>query len=172
MWWAIAASTGMNMLQGMMNYNADKAQAKAQRAWQKYSNKMVDLSNSVNQNAINTNELLAADSFAAQAVQLQTDTALTTAKAETIAAAAGVKGRSVDRTLHQIMNNSAQREAERQEAFRVSKLGFEQQRQQMAMSAAMQKDYSYIPKPKAASYLLGAAMNSFNSGMDISARSR
>ena len=65
------------------------------------------------------------------------------------------------------MRNAASREAERQEGFRTTQLGIGNQRMQVAMSAAMQKDYSYIPKPKAASYFLGAAMNTMSSASNM-----
>lgn len=166
MWW-LAASAGLNLLSAASSYSADKAQAKAQQAWQAYTNKMVDLSATVSQNAITTNQLLAADAFTNQAFQLRQDSIFTRAKVEASAAAAGVKGRSVNLSVRQVLRNSAAREAERQESFRTTMLGFDQQRLQTAMSAAMQKDYSYIPKPKAASYFLGAAMNTFNSGVNM-----
>jgi hypothetical protein len=162
MWW-MAASAGLNLLGAANSYAADKAQSKAQRAWQAYTNKMVDLSATVSQNAITTNELLAHDAFANQAFQLRKDTILTRAKVEASAAGAGVKGRSVNLAMRQVLGNAASREAERQENFRVTELGFDQQRMQVAMSAAMQKDYSYIPKPNAASYFLSAAANTFSS---------
>jgi len=154
-WW-MAASAGLNLLGAASSYAADKAQSKAQRAWQAYTNKMVDLSATVSQNAITSNELLNADAFTNQAFQLKQDSILTTAKAQASAASAGVKGRSVNLSIRNVLRNSAAREAERQEAFRVSQLGFDQQRMQVSLSAAMQKDYSYIPKPNAASYFLSA----------------
>lgn len=166
-WAAFAGQTLLNLGSAAMSYKADKAQAAAQRAWQAYSNKMVDLSATVSQNAITTNELLAADAFTNQAFQLRTDTIFSRAQAEVSAAAAGVKGRSVNLSVRQVLRNSAAREAERQENFRTTMLGFDQQRKQVAMSAAMQKDYSYIPKPKAASYFLSAVSNSVSQGAQL-----
>lgn len=166
-WWALAASAGLNLMSAGASYSADKAQAQAQRAWQQYTNKMVDLSATVSQNAITTNQLLAADALTNQAFQLRQESIFTQAKVEASAAAAGVKGRSVNKSIHQVMRNASAREAERQEAFRTTMLGFDQQRMQTAMSAAMQKDYSYIPKPKASSYFLGAVSNTFSTGLQM-----
>lgn len=164
--WDMFAQGGLNFAQGLLSYNADKAQAKAKLAWQAYSNKMLELSATQSQNAITQNTLFAEDAFANQAFQLKQDSIFTRAKVEASAAAAGVKGRSVNLAVRQVIGNAAMRESERQEAFKAAALGFDQQRKQVAMSAAMQKDYSYIPKPQAASYFLGAAMKTFSYGSD------
>lgn len=168
MWW-MAASAGLNALSAINQYGADKAKAKAQQAWQDYSNRMVDLSATVSQNAITTNELLSADAFTNQAMQIQRGGMLAEAQAKVSAAAAGVKGNSVNRGVTHVLANAASREAERQEQFRVAQLGFTQQRTQVAMSAAMQKDYSYIPKPQAASYFLSAASSFASQGSNLKA---
>lgn len=157
-WW-MAASAGLNLLSAANSYAADKAQSKAQRAWQAYTNKMVDLSATVSQNAITANELLTADAFTRQAFQQRQDSILTRARVEASAASAGVKGRSVNLSVRNVLRNAAAREAERQEQFRISQMDTTQQRMGVALQAAMQKDYSYIPKPKAASYFLSALSN-------------
>lgn len=146
----------LNLLSANMSYSGAKAQAKAQRAWQEYSNRMTDLSHSVAQNAITTNEILASDALASQAVQLKKDSLQIQGAAKVNAAAAGVKGKSVSRQMRLIVGNAAARESERQLAFRNMMMSFDQQRLNTSMSAAMQKDYSYIPKPKYASYFLSA----------------
>lgn len=146
----------LDLLGANMQYQADKAASKAKRAWQAYSNKMLDLSATVSQNNITTNQLLAADALTNQGFELKTDSIFTRAKVEASAAAAGVKGRSVNLAVRQVVRNSAAREAERQESFRTTMLGFDQQRMEVELSKTMQKDYSYIPKPKFASYFLSA----------------
>lgn len=145
-----------------MSYGADKAQYTAQKKWQEYQNKMKDLSATVSQNALTTNELLAADAFLNQAFQLRKDSIFARAKVEVNAAAAGVKGKSVNRVMREIIGNSAARESERQEAFRVSMQGINQQRRQIEYDAAFAHDYSYIPKPNAASYYLAATQKTID----------
>lgn len=167
-WWALA-SAGMSLLSANQQYKGDKAQAKASQAWQEYSNKMLDLSAGVSQSAITTNQLLAADALTNQGFQLETESIFTRARAEASAAAAGVKGRSVNLSIREVIGNGARREAERQESFRTTMLGFEQQRLGVQMQAAMQKDYSYIPKPKAASYYLAAASSFMGSSTNRTA---
>lgn len=149
---------------GFAGFIGDSRKAKAEKAWQKYRNKMVDLSASINQNALTTNELLAQDAFAAQAIELDKSTILTRARTEVAAAAAGVKGKSVNRSIRRIIATSAEREAERQAEFSAMKSGIRQQRLNTSLSAAMQQDYSVIPKPSPVSYILGAVGNTIDFG--------
>lgn len=154
-----------DLLAAGAQYQGDAATSKAKRAWQKYSNTMLSLSNAMQQNSITTNQLLASDAFTNQAIQLKKEGIMTSAATEVAAAAAGVKGRSVNLAMRDVKRNAANREAERQEGFKNTMLAVSQQRQNASMSAAMQVDYSYIPKPKAATYFLNAIgknMDSFN----------
>lgn len=144
------------------NYQADKAQWKAQTAWQKYRNTMVNLSNSINQNAITQNEILAQQAFADQALKIKKGSLMSTARAEVAAAAAGVKGRSVNQAMLDVKRNAANREYERQVSFTNANLAFDQQRLQSKMSADMQQDYTYLPKPNSASYYLNAFIKTAN----------
>lgn len=165
MWW-MAANAGLNALSGFMSYQGDKAQAKAQKAWQAYHNTMTELGNAVNQNAITTNELLANQAFADQAMQIKRGSIFAQAKVEVAAAAAGVKGRSVNQAMFDVQRNAASREYARQVSLKNAQLAFDQQRLQSSMSSALQKDYSYIPKPNAASYFLKAASSTFSTAAD------
>lgn len=155
--WQLFAKLGMDMLGGFMQYQSDKAEAKAARAYQKYRNTMTNLSNAINQNAITTNEIMSNDAFTREAVDIKKDYLAADANATVSAAAAGVKGRSVNQSLFDIKRSMDVAEGLRQENLRNSWLAFDQQRQTSAMDAALQQDHSYIPKPKLASYLLNAA---------------
>lgn len=157
--WPILA---MNVIQGFAGYNAASAQAKAKEKWQAYQNTMLQLSNAQSQNAITDNEIMAQQAFADQGIGIQKSNILTSAKAEVSAAAAGVKGRSVDQAMLDINRNAAAAERQRQIDFANSNLAFTAQRAQSSMSAAMQQDYSYIPKPKLGSYLLEAAADTYS----------
>lgn len=152
----------MEFASGFMSYRADKAASKAQRAWQAYSNTMVEIGNAVNQNAITTNEILANQAFADQDIQIQKGGLMAQAKAEVAAASAGVKGRSVNQAMFDVQRNAADREYQRQVSLKNATLAFDQQRLQSSMSAKLQKDYSYIPKPSPVSYFLNAGQNTLD----------
>lgn len=156
----------LDFTQTSLEYGADSAQSKAQRAWQDYSNKMTDLSASVSQNAVTTNQILAEDALTEQGIEIKTTSLLTRAKLEANAAGAGVKGKTVKRGLHQVISKASAREFDRQQRTAATLLAFEQQRKGIAISAAMQKDYSFIPRPKSASYFLGAFTKTIGYGID------
>ena len=141
-----------------MQYKADKAEYKAKKAWQDYRNTMTNLSNAVSQNAITSNEILSNAAFARQAMQLQKATMATEGSVVSSAAAAGVKGKSVNQVVLSVQRSSAEQERERQIQLETSWMASDQQRVNSAMSAAMQQDYTYIPKPKASTYFINAAI--------------
>lgn len=164
-WWDIV-SGGLHWASAGLNLEADKTESKLNRAWQKYSNTMIELSHSTSANAITTNEILSQHAFADQALVGKKTSILTQAKVEVAAAAAGVKGRSVNQAMFDVQRNAGAREAERQRSLSNANLAFDQQRLMGRMSANMQKDYSPIPKPNAASYYLNAGIGMMNSWMD------
>lgn len=150
-------SLGLNLLQGFASYQADKAQAKAQKAYQAYKNAMARLSDATTQNVITENQIATNEAFADQAVGIKQQNLLSVAQAEVSAAAAGVTGRSVNQVQLNINRSAALAERQRQNDMTNSNLSFAGQRQQSAQAAANAQDYSYIPTPKLGSYLLSAA---------------
>ncbi len=156
-------SLGMNIAGGIMSYQADKAANKAARALQAYNNAMTKLSDSINQNAITTNSILTLDASTAVGTEIRKNAISTQAQIETSAAAADVKGRSVNQAMFDVMRNGANREFERQQNLRNSFLAFDQERLNSRMASNMQQDYSYLPKPNFASYMLNAAAKSKDS---------
>lgn len=157
MWFAIAA--GMQVAGALGQYAGDKANAKAQKRIQEYRNKMANISNAINQNAITTNTSLAIQQSARQAVYMRRDELSTMGSTAVAAAAAGVKGRSVNATLLDVQRNAGLAERNRARDMEEQFLQFDQQRLSSSLSAVMNQDLSYIPKPKLSSYLIKAATN-------------
>lgn len=156
---------GANFFSALMSYGADKAAAKAQRAFQKYRNTMTQLSNALAQDAITSNELISNEQFRRQALQIQSTYQEAAGATQVQAGASDTAGRSVDRSMFLLEQSRDMAEAVRQENLINSWTAFDQQRQNAAMSAAMQQDYTYIPKPNLASYLFKSAMNAAQIGM-------
>jgi len=157
MWWAVAASAGLAGLQGLSEYDAASKKSKAAKKWQEYSNTMTNLNDAVNQNAITTNEILAMQASTLEAVDIKKVNLVQQAEAEAFAAAAGVRGRSVNQSMLNLNRNAATAQRNRQTRLRNQFLAFDQQRVQSKFSAALNQDYSFIPEPKAGNILLGAA---------------
>lgn len=155
-WWA-AASFGVSALGLLSNYNAQKTQAIAMQRWQEYQNQMAHIADAQNQNSITTNTTMAIQASANEAVQNQAAGIQAEGAAKVAAAAAGVKGGSVAATIFNVERGIASVEYQRQQDLQNKFLAFDTQRRQSALSAKMQEDHSYIPKPSGAALLLGIA---------------
>lgn len=147
----------LTAVQALSQYGADKANAKAQKAYQAYKNAMARLSDATTQNVITENQIATNEAFGDQAVGIKQQNLLSVAQAEVSAAAVGVTGRSVNQVQLDINRSAAVAERQRQNDMTNSNLSFAGQRQQSAQAAANAQDYSYIPTPKLGSYLLSAA---------------
>ena len=155
MW--MAAYAGLQAFSSIAAYSADKAKAKAQRKIQDYRNKMTDIANAINQNAITTNTTLAIQQSAKQAVHMRRDELTTLGSTAVAAAAAGVRGNSVNQTLINVQRNAGLLEKQRSDDLQNYFLQEKQQRLSSSLSAVQNQDLSYIPKPSLSSYLLNAA---------------
>lgn len=145
-----------------MDYRADKAQWKAQTAIKAYRNKMTNIANAINQNAITQNTTLAIQQSARQAVHMRRDELSTLGSTAVAAAAAGVRGRSVNATLMDVQRQAGLLEKQRTDDLEQYFLQTRQQRLGSALSAVQNQDLSYLPKPKFGQYLMRAAVNSAN----------
>lgn len=152
--WVQAAMMGFQAISG---YKNAKARAKYQRRMQEYKNKMTNIANAINQNAITTNTTLQIQQSAKQAVHMRKDELTTLASTAVAAAAAGVRGNSVTQTLLNVQQNASGLEKQRQDDLQQYFLQADQQRLSSTLSAVQNQDLSYIAKPKLSNYLLGAA---------------
>jgi hypothetical protein len=165
MWAALAVSGGLSLLRQGLGYSEAKQSADAKRAWQTYKNTMVDLSNANNQNIITTNENLARRNNIDQAFQIERSEYLTSAQAEVAAAASGTGGRSVNAVMFDIEHNAAVAQTRRKQDLEDQYLQMDNQRQQSAFQAALSHDYSPIPEPNPATYMLNFATDMTKLGM-------
>ena len=153
--WTMLAAQGVSTL---MNDKADKAQAKYQKRMQNYRNKMTNIANAINQNAITTSSTLQLQQSAQQAVYIKKDELSTTASSAVAAAAAGVRGNSVTQTLVSLQQKSAGLEKQRRDDLQQYFLQSDQQRLSSSLSAVQNQDLTHIPQPKLGQYLLKAGM--------------
>lgn len=167
-WFAI----GTKFLSAGFQYSSDNATSDAKRKWQQYSNAMTHIADANNQGVITQNEQMAISTSVNNQVSIEKGGLLTEAKSEVAAAAAGVKGRSVTQSLLDIQSNASQREQQRRTDLNNTLIGFNQQRYNSKMSAAVQQDYSYIPKPSASMAMFGAGLDSFQYLAKLSGKDR
>jgi hypothetical protein len=144
-----------------MAYKDAKESADAKRAWQGYKNAMIQISDQRNQNTITTNENLARRDSIDQEFSINRSEYLTSAQAEVSAAAAGAGGRSPNDVLFDIERNATSAQAKRKQDLADQYLQADNQRQQSSFQAAMAKDYSPIPEPNPATYMLNFATDAY-----------
>ena len=154
--WGSLGSGAASLVGTWSDYFAKERDAANRRAFQRYSNTMVDLSNSINQDSITLNEIQFAEASTQQAVQIQEQGMTATGSIEAAAGAAGVRGNSVSVGLVHTLGAAASAEYNREREFKYAMLGFSAQRTSSAMNAAMQKDYSQY----SGGSLLSAGVNS------------
>lgn len=138
---------GLQAVGAVANFMNQKAVSKYKRKLQAYNNKMVNISNAINQNAITNNLSTQMSKFARIAVDLEANKLGQVASAEVMAATAGVSGNSVDATIMDIQANAAGKEYNRQTELNSMLLATDQQSRQSNMSAKMGQNHNYIPKP-------------------------
>lgn len=136
---------------------AASKQAAADRAWQKYNNTMVRLSNAINQNALTTNENINREATLEKRYAIRKSEYTTLASANVAAAASGTIGRSVNSVMHDIKRNAALADADAAQEFEYAKLSVDEQRRQSGMQAQMQLDLRKIQGPNPIALALGIA---------------
>lgn len=151
-----------NIGSGIAGYFAASKTSKAQQAFQNWQNSMTQLSGATNQNAITENELSATKQLATQGIGLQSQEALTVAKVQVSAAAAGVGGNSVDQAQLSVQANAAVAERQREISLNNVYLSADQQQLGNEMQVQAKQNMSFIPTPQIGNYLLPAVAKNFS----------
>lgn len=143
----------MSIFESVLRYSADKAQYKAAKAMQAYRNKMVNISNAINQNALTTNTTLQIQQSARRSVFQKRDALSVMGKTVVASAAAGVRGNSVNKSLVAVQRGAGLQEKQRQDDLSNFFLQVDQQRLSSTLSAVQNQDLTAIPKPSLSSYI-------------------
>ncbi len=141
----------------LTSFIAASKKAKADKKWKDYNDKMTRLQDALNQNSITENELQAARREQAQEINIRKSGMQTEASIEASAAAAGVKGRSVNAALFDSKRNVANASQMNKEETEAQMAGFAQARTSSALSADLQINKATIPEPNPTTYMLGFA---------------
>lgn len=162
MWWMMAVQGGINLLSDSYSYATASASYKNQKKFQEYSNKMTNISNALNQNAITANVLQAQRQGARQSGQIKQQGNAFMGQVNVQAAATGTVGQSVNQTRMAVAQAQANAQFDVDESLNNAYISAYYQRIQSAQSAAMQQDYSVISEPNALAYLHRGLANTFN----------
>jgi len=150
------AMSGMMDVFGKLNsFITASKQAKQDRLWQEYNNKMVRLQDGMNQGIITTNDLMRKDRKQTQLMQIAKSEAAVTASAEVSAASTGTVGRSVNAVLFDIGRNASNARVAVERDDDLQDVQSQNQRMQSALGAQLQIDHKKINGPSPASLLLG-----------------
>lgn len=157
MWADMALNGGLSALRLGTSFLNAKKDAESKKAWQAYKNTMLQLTDANNQNILTTNENIARADSVQQAFQIERSEYLTSAQAEVAAAASGTEGRSVNAVMFDVERNATMAQSKRKRDLEARYLQIDNQRTQSSFQAAMQVDYSPIPEPNPATYMLNFA---------------
>lgn len=153
--WSDIQVTGLLGLgKGIGSYIVQSRQAKSDKKWKAYNNKMTQLQNAVNQDNITINENMAVERNVREQYALRLSAYKTNASATVAAAAVGAEGNSVDRVMADLARNESRAQTALARDFKFQMQGFSAQRDSSRMQTAMQMDYTQIPKPNLAATLL------------------
>jgi len=162
--WADLAVNGMTSLfKNVGSYLQADKEAKAKRQWQEYRNAMTRLADANNQNAITTNERLMEERISTQRFMVRRSSYVTAAAAEASAAAENTAGRSVNMVQFDVERNASMQQARLTDDLEAQYLQADQQRLNSAFQAATNQDFSFIPSPNMATYMLNFGTDLTNS---------
>lgn len=149
------AQMGLSVVNAWGQYEQDKMQAKSRKLAKKYENAMSAISAAQELNTATANEVSMRDALIRTKEAVEVQSMKDAASAEAGAAAAGVRGSSVRDTMRGIMRSRLQA----RQAVRAKLDALHQQRTQtrrnIALSQAMGRNRDVMPRPSAASALLG-----------------
>jgi hypothetical protein len=137
----------MSFLSTFANYKESSLRTKEANAMKDYRNKMTNISNAINQNAITTNTTLQIQQSARKAVHIRREGLSSLGASTVIAAAAGVRGNSVQSTLIDLQRNTSLVDAARSRDLDQFFAQAHQQRLGSSLSAVQNQDLTFIPKP-------------------------
>lgn len=155
MWTDIGVQGALSGFKAIGGYITAKRQAKADKAWQEYNNKLTRMQDALNQNALTTNENILRERVARDKYNVEVSKYRTQAESEVASAAIGAEGNSVDLAMLEISQNAARAQHEIEVDADYQFMGYQQQRTSSRMQTEMQLDYKQIVKPSIASAVFG-----------------
>lgn len=149
------AQMGLNAVSTGFDFLSSREKAKMQKIQQDYQNTMSALSAAQSLNSVTENEIGLRDAAIRAESTLQLQTMRDKADGEVAAAAAGVRGGSVKSVMRGMMRDSLQAKFALKQNHKNERRSALSQRRNILISKAFNKDISVIPRPSAASALLG-----------------
>ncbi len=149
------AQMGMKVVDALSAHGQAKHKVRMEEIMRDYQQTMSDISAAQQLNTMTANEISARDASIRAASALDIQSLQDRAGAEVEAAAAGVAGGSVRNTMRGLTRSRLMAKKAMHDKVQAQKRSFTQDRRNVALARVMNKDVSVIPKPSAASALLG-----------------
>ena len=146
-------------LSAYSSYRANKTQSRIDEKMRNYKNSMTNIAAAMSSNAVTANTTRNIQQSARKAVALDRDEITAVGAATVNAAAAGVRGNSVDSTITNIERGAGLLEHQRELDLDGMLLQSHFQRESIHMQRLQNQDYSYISKPSLAAGMFGAVAN-------------
>lgn len=156
------AQMGLSAVQGWGQYQVASIQADMQEKMQEYQNTMSALSAAQSKNTITSNEVSVQDASIRAAEALQQQALKQEGSAEVAAGAAGVTGSSTAAVMRDLKSSAARANKSRTDQLQAQYRAFGQERKNVNLAQIYNKDVSVIPRPSAASALLGIGTSLLN----------
>jgi len=149
------ADMGLSVAQGVAGFVQGRIASKLAGDMQKYRNQMLELTAAMTRDTITQNQIATRDASVRAAWAIETASAKDKGAAEVAAAAAGVKGGSVDRQMRGLRRSAqmahAARKRKRDSEFRAHA----QDKRNVAVGATLGRDITVNSKPSMLSSVMG-----------------
>lgn len=163
MWWMPASQAALAGVETGLSYEAQSASAKAQKKFQTYRNNMIAFSAGEATNDVTTNVSLAEVASVNQSLDIEKNELQALGSAKVSAAAAGVKGNSVNATENDIQRNAANQQDQRIDNLNQTLMQADQQKRSISINEQSSFDLSPISQPN----LFASGVSLLGKDMDI-----
>lgn len=150
------AQMGLSIAGSIGEYATASTAAKVQKSIQDYRNTMSKLQEARAMNAVTVNEIRTMDESRRNDDLIQRTAIADQSQAEVNAAAAGVKGNSVDMIARDLKASAGRASYAQRRQVHQQLADMGEQRKSIAIGTVMNKDVQVIPKPSVGALLLGA----------------
>lgn len=153
---------GLQVAQGLGAFAQSRITSDLETAYKKYRNVMSALSAAQEQNNVVLNSIAIRDASIAEQEQIEIAAIREQGSAQVSAAAAGVKGNSVDLTMRSLAADAARANKTRLDNLNNQFTALNGEKRNIQVAAVMNKDISVIPRASVATTLLGMGTQLIN----------
>lgn len=160
------ATYGLQLSQGIAGFMIGSIQAKLALTLQKYQNEMLAVQESMNANKITANEIATQDASVRLNWAIQMQSASDLGAAEVAAAAAGVRGASVDSTMRGLRRSAANAQGARKSQTQNEMRSHRSDRRDNALATVLATNIEVHQGPSILSAAIGVGLNLLNTYED------